>query len=221
MNEYFIEDYVGVLNHWGSFHFMPQLELEELRIAFPYIQEPKKKKTPIVDAEAAQQVEKAKEEDKAKAEDKTKEEEKPKEEKKETYGKQKTSVHCESMLAVAFVNAYAKSQTPALLEIGVSKSCCWLCREFINLLRLHYPYLRIDTPGCHGKLTAGWRLPEETPQEVSNAMKKRVEDLCTDIFLRSTGCKKADSIHNWDDSDSSSSEASFSTILSRIPTPDN
>lgn len=134
----------------------------------------------------------------------------PKEKKQElrpALRDQKGSVHCELTLAVAFVNAYRDDPTPPHLTIGVSKVCCLLCREFISILHQFYPHIRIITPSCHGKITAGWRMPQDTPQEVIDSMMNRVDGLVHEVMAKSTNRVRLDSLQQ-DFSSSSSSEES-------------
>lgn len=111
-----------------------------------------------------------------------------------TQQKVTSSVHCETSLALSFVQSYQASTTPVDLEIGTSKLSCWLCREFQIILRRVYPHIRIHSSSCHGKVTAGWTLPPGVTPPIAESMIKRVEDALDEIIERSVGKKRCDSI---------------------------
>jgi len=114
------------------------------------------------------------------------------------FAKQKKSTHCESTLGVAFANAHANLSTTepgVLLEIGVSKSSCWLCREFLRTLCLCFPGLRVHVSSCHGKITPGWTLPQGTPAGLARAMEKRVHDEFDEVVARCLVRRRSDSLH--------------------------
>jgi len=111
-----------------------------------------------------------------------------------TQQKVTASVHCETSLALSFILLHQASPTPVALEIGTSKLSCWLCREFQGILRRVYPHIHIHSSSCHGKMTAGWTLPTQTPQQIANLMIKRVEDAMDEIIERSVGKQRCDSI---------------------------
>ncbi|KAG0134877.1 hypothetical protein HOY82DRAFT_590091 [Tuber indicum] len=95
-----------------------------------------------------------------------------------------TTVHCECWLSLAFTNAHMSAGMEATTQVGVSKLSCWLCREYIKILHQRYPYLKVHVSGCHGKLTAGWRLPSSIDIYVIDAMQKRVDDALEDVIKR-------------------------------------
>ncbi|KAG0635675.1 hypothetical protein HOY80DRAFT_1092404, partial [Tuber brumale] len=96
----------------------------------------------------------------------------------------KSRVHCESGLALAFTELCLTSEAMSTIEIGVSKSSCWLCREYANILQRIYRHIKIHVSSHHGQLTAGWRLPPRTPPEVQAAMNKRIQDALEDVISR-------------------------------------
>jgi len=105
-----------------------------------------------------------------------------------------SSVHCECSLTQALVTTHLSSGEPATIAIGVSKLCCWLCREYIAIVQRQYPHVRIFTSSCHGKITAGWTLPEGSPVGIQNAMYRRVQEMVDDVVARSAKRVRADSI---------------------------
>lgn len=85
---------VDTVNAWARHIREPEVSEQELRLAFPEMDEIPKSPTA-------------------------------------TYT---TSVHCECTLLLNMINATVTSTptpTPMLLEIGVSKSSCFMCREFL------------------------------------------------------------------------------------------
>jgi len=103
-------------------------------------------------------------------------------------------VHCECSLTQALVDTHLSSGKPANIAIGVSKLCCWLCREYIAIVQRQYPHVQIFTPSCYGKVTAGWTLPEGSPAGIRDAMYQRVQEMVDEVVARSTKRKRADSI---------------------------
>ncbi|KAL0631125.1 hypothetical protein Q9L58_010017 [Maublancomyces gigas] len=102
----------------------------------------------------------------------------------------RTSVHCECTLVMALVAAAPSAKH----EIGVSKSLCWMCREFILIIQRMHPLLQIHTSSCHGKLVAGWRIPEGIPREVVREIMKQVHDEVDEVLDRAARNRKSDSI---------------------------
>jgi len=54
--------------------------------------------------------------------------------------------------------------------------------------------VQISTPSCHGKVMAGWTLPEGSPAGIRDAMYQRVQEMVDEVVARSTKRKRADSI---------------------------
>lgn len=102
----------------------------------------------------------------------------------------RTSVHCECTLVMALVAAAPVAKH----AIGVSKSLCWMCREFILIIQRVHPLLQIHTSSCHGKFVAGWRLPEGIPREVVREIMKRVHDKVDEVLDRVARIRKSDSV---------------------------
>ena len=104
------------------------------------------------------------------------------------------STHCECTLVQALVNQYCQTGIPATIAIGVSKLSCWLCREYISIVRAHYPHLKIEMSSCHGKMTLGWTLPNQSPPEIAGQMYKCVQDCLDEVIARSMKKRRPDSI---------------------------
>lgn len=200
-----MDEYLGVLNHWAGFKGVEKVTNDQLHKAYPTIKEPVEKTPKPVEKKSATEKTLKKKENQPSTAKSQKKEEGP----KSSLQRQKASIHCESTLAVAFVNAHCNDPTSTHLTIGVSKLCCLLCREFIAILQYYHPHIKIYTPSCHGKITAGWRMPKETSQEVMAGMKKRIDDMCDEIMARSTGRLRPDFVHQ--DLSSSSEEVSPSS----------
>lgn len=69
-------------------------------------------------------------------------------------------VHCECTLLLGMINtvnaaASPSAPTPMLLEVGVSKSSCFMCREFVAAVQKVYRHITVIVSSCHGKCVAG------------------------------------------------------------------
>lgn len=70
---------------------------------------------------------------------------------------------------------------PSVIEIGISKSSCWICNEFLMSFHRLYPHISIRVSSSHGKLDPAWRFPHETPPEVVGNVNKQVEDALVEL----------------------------------------
>lgn len=107
------------------------------------------------------------------------------------------SVHCECTLLLKMTNATATTTSfpaPMLLEIGVSKFSCFMCREFIAAVQREYRHLTVLVTPCHSKHVAGWMLAESAPVKMMELMRKRVHDEMDDILQRAARQRMSDSI---------------------------
>lgn len=73
-----------------------------------------------------------------------------------------TSCHCELILAL---RAIESGNTAIPIKIGVSKSTCWLCEQYLEFLS-HNQNVRLLVSQSHGKFHAGWQIPKNTPEAV-------------------------------------------------------
>ncbi|KAL0630924.1 hypothetical protein Q9L58_010227, partial [Maublancomyces gigas] len=103
------------------------------------------------------------------------------------------TVHCECSLLLSMI-AILPFAAPALLEIGVSKSSCFMCRQCVMSAQKHYRQLTILISSCHGKYVAGWSLPESAPRPLKEAMRKLVRDNMDEVLQRAARKPKSDSI---------------------------
>lgn len=99
------------------------------------------------------------------------------------------NVHCEYTLLLAVL-----STAPELVELGVRKSSCFMCREFILAVQARYRRTSVRVSWCHGKHVAGWSLPVSAPQELSVVVAKRVRDEMEEVLQRATRNRKSDSL---------------------------
>lgn len=81
-----------------------------------------------------------------------------------------------------------------LLEMGVSKSSCFMCREFITAVQKVYHHITVLVSSCHGKHVAGWSLPQSAPAVLRDLMGRRIMDEMDDILQRAARKRKSDSI---------------------------
>lgn len=108
-------------------------------------------------------------------------------------------VHCEctlllKMIRITSTAASPSAPTPMLLQMGVSKSSCFMCREFITAVQTVYRHITVLVSSCHGKHVAGWSLPKSAPAVLRDLMEKRIMDEMDDILQRATRKRKSDSI---------------------------
>lgn len=108
-------------------------------------------------------------------------------------------IHCECTLLLEMINltstaASPSAPTPMLLEVGVSKSSCFMCREFVAAVQKIYRHITVRVSSCHGKHVAGWSLPQSAPAVLRELMEKRVQDEMDDVLQRATRKRKSDSI---------------------------
>lgn len=105
------------------------------------------------------------------------------------------SVHCECTLLLSMIDSTnGSAPVPTLLELGVSKSSCFMCREFISAVQSRYRFITVRVSSCHGKHVAGWTIPESTPSALRNIMSKRLRDEMDEVLQRATRNRKSDSI---------------------------
>ena len=88
------------------------------------------------------------------------------------------SCHCEITLALRALKSKCTS-TP--IKIGVSKRICWLCEKYLKFLS-HSQNVRILVSEYQGKIHAGWRIPEYTPEDVKTKIHILVHEQVTEIL---------------------------------------
>lgn len=100
-----------------------------------------------------------------------------------------TSSHCELTLALRALDLQC---APTTITIGVSKRVCWLCEQYLDHLS-HSQNVRILVSEYQGKIHAGWRIPECTPENVKAKMHVLVDEEVTEIRERIINRRKSDS----------------------------
>ena len=100
-----------------------------------------------------------------------------------------TSCHCELILALRALESES-SLTP--IKIGVSKRICWLCEQYLDLLS-HNQNVRVFVSEYQGKIHAGWRIPENTPEDVKKKVHFLVHEEVTEIRENIINRRKSDS----------------------------
>lgn len=112
------------------------------------------------------------------------------------------SVHCECTLLLAMIRksttaasaSAAIAPAPLLLEMGVSKSSCLMCHEFIVAVQTLYRHITVKVSSCHGKHAAGWSLAGSVPTALRDVMTKRLSDEMDELLERATRKRKFDSM---------------------------
>ena len=100
-----------------------------------------------------------------------------------------TSCHCELTLAL---RAIESEDTLTPIKIGVSKSICWLCEQYLEFLR-HNQKVQILVSQYQGKIHAGWRIPKNTPEAVKRKVHLLVHEEVTEIRESIINRRKSDS----------------------------
>lgn len=86
------------------------------------------------------------------------------------------SVHAECTLAV-YLASLGRPWTN--IEIGCSKSTCWLCAEYLSHKQAG---LAFHVRGGHGKLLPGWMMPEGGDKKVEMYLSTLVEDALLEVL---------------------------------------
>ena len=105
-----------------------------------------------------------------------------------------TSCHCELTLAL---RAIESEYTITPIKIGVSKSICWLCEQYLEFLS-HNQTVRLLVSQYQSKIHAGWRIPKNTPESVKKKVHLLVHDEVTEIRERIVNRRKSDSFPSED-----------------------
>lgn len=79
------------------------------------------------------------------------------------------SVHCE--LTVAMHKIRGSVNYFLLIEIGVSKHCCYMCGAFIKKINTN-SQKKLFVSGLQGKTYVRWRFPSEAPLDLQRVIMK-------------------------------------------------
>jgi hypothetical protein len=80
--------------------------------------------------------------------------------------------HCELTLAVYLL----RPSPPLLIELGVSKACCWLCVVFLELLAAQ-AHVRIVVSGTHAKPYGSWQFPPDLQEHLREPIRSSLTTL--------------------------------------------
>jgi hypothetical protein len=106
--------------------------------------------------------------------------------------------HCEITLALDML----KRTQPKLnkpkpneikSEIGVSKTCCEWCCEYLNLLASVYPHHSILVRASHGKQPDGWMMPPNSPTSITQQMIRVIEERIDHVIWKIVNRRRSDS----------------------------
>lgn len=97
-------------------------------------------------------------------------------------------VHGECTLLLDMINI--TTTTVMLLEIGVSKSSCFMCRESTTAVQKVYRHITVLVSSGHSKYVAGWSLPRSAPGVLRELMGKRVMGEMDDVLRRARWKRK-------------------------------
>ena len=129
----------------------------------------------------------------------------------------KASTHCECSLALAFAKSRMSSTVPTTLVIGISKSPCWFCHQFLAAFHGSYPHITIHVPPCSGKLRSGWTLPPGAPSAVVKAMCNGLQEVINLVLTEpdSDSCDDdfSDEFRTRDSSDDFSDDSSDEFLI--------
>ena len=99
-----------------------------------------------------------------------------------------TSCHCELTLAL---RAIESGSTAIPIKIGVSKSICWLCEQYLEFLT-NNQNVRFLVSQYQGKIHAGWRIPRNTPEAVKRKLYLLVNEEVREIRESIINRRKSD-----------------------------
>jgi hypothetical protein len=69
------------------------------------------------------------------------------------------STHCELTLALHLFHLFRHAPKPGVIELGLSKPCCWPCSVFLDRLTF-WTNVRIVVSGAKPMTRGDWRFPE-------------------------------------------------------------
>lgn len=104
--------------------------------------------------------------------------------------KLKVSSHCELTLALHFYETMTSNKR--FMEMGVSKGCCWLCEQFLEILAMEDKKMVVEGSNNQGKLHAGWGMPAKTLSHVSKKILEIIDHELCDIRVAVIGRRKSD-----------------------------
>lgn len=96
------------------------------------------------------------------------------------------SAHAECTVAMYMA---ALSRPWEYVEIGCSKSSCWLCERYLSF----DTRLKFHVSNVHGKLQPGWTIPYNGEVHVNAQVVEMIEDELEEVILRVVGSKTGDS----------------------------
>jgi hypothetical protein len=106
--------------------------------------------------------------------------------------KVKFTQHCEITLALDMLKRTQPKFTNSKIEIGVSKTCCEWCREYLNLLASAYPRHSILVRASHGKQPDGWMMPPNGPMPITQRMIRLIERKIDDVIWKINSHQRSD-----------------------------
>jgi hypothetical protein len=110
-------------------------------------------------------------------------------------GKKKVTFtqHCEITLALDMLKRTQPKFTNSRIEIGVSKTSCEWCYEYLNLLASVYPRHLILVRASHGKQPDGWMMPPNGPKSIAPQMIRLAEGRVDHIIWEINYRRQSDS----------------------------
>jgi hypothetical protein len=102
------------------------------------------------------------------------------------------SVHCECSIILEILKQFPTSPI-VVIEVGISKSMCWLCNEFFRAFQKKHPHITVYYSTCHAKYTAGWRFPKATPVALRHSMERFIEEELLEVHSKALRKRKSDS----------------------------
>ena len=95
------------------------------------------------------------------------------------FQKVTVSSHCELTLASHFYERMTCSKN--LMEIGISKGCCWLCEQYLSTLSRQDKRMVVEVSKYQREIHPGWGMPEKTPSSVAETMLQIIDRQLFDI----------------------------------------
>ena len=109
----------------------------------------------------------------------------------------KFTQHCEITLALAMLKRHLDSGVTGFgkkkLEIGVSKTCCGWCWDYLSLLNESYSKSPILVRVSHGKKPDGWMVPPSGPKSITKQMVQLIEERVDNVIWAIHSHRQSDS----------------------------
>lgn len=99
-----------------------------------------------------------------------------------------SSVHCECALTLHLLKKYwatgNRRKRYLKIQLGISKSGCFMCRKFLEILMVENPGVAIVVTKFNNKVPVGWKIPNTSSTFVKDTIHEQVSNLVDDVCER-------------------------------------